>query len=135
MRTISRRVLTTVIATGVVALAAPVAGASAATLPTFPGLGGYTFPTSFGSLPSGGSITIPTVGGNQIGTAGCVGTNRPSVGGNNGSTSAQSCGAILNFSGPQIGQIASVIGPTIIGSPNVVVKVSAGSITEVGGGD
>ena len=67
--------------------------------------------------------------GNQIGAAGCVGTNRPSVGGNNGSTSAQSCGAVLNFSGPQIGQIASVIGPTIIGSPGSNVVVSAGPVT------
>jgi hypothetical protein len=133
MRSIRTRLLTAVIAAGAVALAAPVAGASAA-LPTFPGLGsysGYTLPTSFPSFPALGAAAV---GGNQIGTAGCVGTNRPSVGGNNGSTSAQSCGAVLNFSGPQIGQIASVIGPTIIGSPNVIVKVSAGSITEVGSG-
>jgi hypothetical protein len=60
-----------------------------------------------------------------------VGTNRPSVGGNNGSTSAQTCGALLSFTGPQIGQIASVIGPTIIGSPLAQVNVSAGSITGV----
>jgi len=132
MRSIRTRLLTTAVATGVVALAAPVSGASAA-IPTFPGFsgyGGYTLPTS---LPSFGGA-ISAVGGNQIGTAGCVGTNRPSVGGNNGSTSAQTCGAVLSFSGPQIGQIASVIGPTIIGSPNVDVKVSAGSITEIGSG-
>jgi hypothetical protein len=121
--------VTTLIATGAVALAAPVSGASAA-IPTFPGFGSYTLPTSFPTFPSLGSPTA--IGGNQIGTAGCVGTNRPSLGGNNGSTSSQSCGAVLSFSGPQIGQIASVIGPTIIGSPNVSVKVSAGSITEVG---
>jgi hypothetical protein len=122
-----------VIATGAVALAAPVSGASAQTLPTFPNFGNYTFPTLPTSFPS---LSAPAtgVGGNQIGAAGCVGTNRPSVGGNNGSTSAMSCGAVLNFAGPQIGQIASVIGPTIIGSPNVSVKVSAGSITEVGVG-
>ncbi len=87
MRSIRTRLLTTVIATGVVALAAPVSGASAA-IPTFPGFAGYagyTLPTSFPSL--GGAVSA--VGGNQIGTAGCVGTNRPSVGGNNGSTSAQ----------------------------------------------
>jgi hypothetical protein len=130
MRSIRRRLLTTLIATGLVAVAAPVAGASAATLPAFPGLSGYTFPTSFGSLPS---LNTTAIGGNQIGTAGCVGTNRPSLGGNNGSTANQSCGAVLSFMGPSIGQIASVIGPTIIGSPNVSVKVSAGSITEVGG--
>jgi hypothetical protein len=130
MKSTRTRLLATAVATGAVALAAPVAGASAA-IPTLPGLGtysGYTFPT----IPGLGGSSANAVGGNQIGTAGCVGTNRPSVGGNNGSTSAQSCGALLNFSGPQIGQIASVIGPTIIGSPNVIVKVSAGSITDIG---
>jgi hypothetical protein len=58
-----------------------------------------------------------------------VGTNRPSFGGNNGSTSSQSCGALLSFVGPQIGQIATVIGPTLIGSPGAVVVVSAGPVT------
>jgi hypothetical protein len=96
------------------AIAAPVAGAS-------------TFPTWFGfAFPSPAAIGV---GGNQIGSAGCVGTNRPSVGGNNGSTSAQTCGAILSFVGPQIGQIASVVGPTIIGSPLAQVYVSAGGIS------
>jgi hypothetical protein len=97
-------------------LAAPVSGASAEILP----------PVGLPILPSGAAI-----GGNQIGTAGCVGTNRPSFGGNNGSTSAQTCGALLSFSGPQVGQISSVIGPTIIGSPAVVVNESAGPITQV----
>jgi hypothetical protein len=127
MRTIRIRLLTAAIATAAVALAAPIAGADAATFPSFPSLSGYSVP--------GFSAPITGVGGNQIGTAGCVGTNRPSVGGNNGSTSAQSCGAVLSFQGPQIGQIASVIGPTIIGSPNVSVAMSAGSITVVGTGD
>jgi hypothetical protein len=117
------RVLSALVATGVVALAVPVAGASAAILPGLPA----AFPAA---------LPIPTVplagnaiGGNQIGTAGCVGTNRPSVGGNNGSTSAQTCGAVLSFGGPQIGQISSVIGPTIIGSPLAKVVVSAGPVT------
>jgi hypothetical protein len=116
MRPIRRRLLA-VLATGAVALAAPASGASAQ-VPI-----GFTFP--FGSTAAGG------MGGNQIGSAGCVGTNRPSFGGNNGSTSAQTCGAILAFDGPQIGQISSVIGPTVIGSPLAVVNVSAGAITEV----
>jgi hypothetical protein len=110
MRSIRTRLLAVVAATGAAALAAPVSGANAQIVP-----------------PVGGVA----VGGNQIGTAGCVGTNRPSVGGNNGSTSAQTCGALLSFTGPQIGQIASVIGPTIIGSPLAQVNVSAGSITGV----
>jgi hypothetical protein len=115
MRSIRRRLLAVVVATSAVALAAPVSGASAFIIP----------PVGF---PLGGNTAI---GGNQIGTAGCVGTNRPSFGGNNGSTSAQSCGAVLSFLGPQIGQISSVIGPTIIGSPLTQVNVSAGSITGI----
>jgi hypothetical protein len=117
-----------VVATGTVALAGPIAGASAFTFPALP-----TSPTT---LPA--ALPVPilplagnAVGGNQIGTAGCVGTNRPSVGGNNGSTSAQTCGAVLSFSGPQIGQISSIVGPTIIGSPDTKVILSAGSVTGV----
>jgi hypothetical protein len=117
----NRRHLAVVVATGALALAAPVSGASAQ-FPTFP------LPASGGSTVTSGSW----LGGNQIGTAGCVGTNRPSVGGNTGSTSTQSCGALLSFTGPQIGQISSVIGPTVIGSPFAQVNVSSGSITEVG---
>jgi hypothetical protein len=94
-----------------VALAAPVSGASA-------------------QIPPVG-LPVPPLGGSQIGTAGCVGTIRPSFGGSNGSTSAQSCGAVLSFNGPQIGQISSVMGPTIIGSPLAQVNVSAGPITQV----
>jgi hypothetical protein len=110
---IPRRRMAVLLATGAVALAAP-AGASAQIAPI-----GIPFP--------GGNAA----GGNAIGTAGCVGTNRPSVGGNNGSTSAQACGALLNFSGPQIGQISSVIGPTVIGSPASVITTSAGPITAI----
>jgi hypothetical protein len=112
LRCIPRRRLAVVLAMGAVSLAAP-AGASAQ-IPI-----GIPFP--------GGNAA----GGNAIGTAGCVGTNRPSVGGNNGSTSAQACGALLNFSGPQIGQISSVIGPTVIGSPASVITTSAGPITSL----
>lgn len=114
MRFIRRRLPAMVVATGALALAGPVSGASA----QVPVLG----------LPAGGASAI---GGNQIGAAGCVGTNRPSFGGNNGSTSAITCGTPLAFTGPQIGQISSVIGPTIIGSPASVVTVSAGPITPV----
>ena len=99
------------------ALTAPVSGASAEIVP----------PVDVPILPAGGAA----IGGNQIGSAGCVGTNRPSFGGNAASTSAQTCGAILSFTGPQIGQISSVIGPTIIGSPLTQVNESAGPITQV----
>ena len=116
-----------VVATGAVALAAPVADASALTFPT-------ALPTTLPAAPP--ILPIPAVplagnaiGGNQIGSAGCVGTNRPSVGGNNGSTSHQTCGAVLAFSGPQIGEISSIIGPTVIGSPGTNVILSAGPVT------
>ena len=115
MRSIRRRLLAVAVATGAVCFAAPVSGASA----QIPPVGLPLTPLGIG------------VGGNQIGTAGCVGTNRPSVGGNNGSTSAQTCGAVLSFQGPQIGQIAAVVGPTIIGSPFAEANVSAGPITGV----
>jgi hypothetical protein len=62
-----------------------------------------------------------------------VGTNRPSVGGNAGSTANQTCGAVLSFTGPAIGQIASVIGPTIIGPViNAPIQTSNAPITNVG---
>jgi hypothetical protein len=120
-----KRLLCVAAATGAVAVAAPLASADSLpfTFPTWPTTGGFP------AWPTTGGIGAIGVGGNQIGSAGCVGTNRPSVGGNNGSTSAQTCGALLSFAGPQIGQIASVIGPTVIGSPGAIVMVSAGPIT------
>jgi hypothetical protein len=108
-----RRLPAAAVATVALALAGPVSGASA------------QLPGGFPLSPGGAAI-----GGNQIGTAGCVGTNRPSFGGNAGSTSAQTCGAVLAFTGPQIGQISSVVGPTLIGSPLSQVNVSAGPITQ-----
>jgi hypothetical protein len=101
------------------AVAAPVSGASAAIGP------GFADPFALSGVPLGGSA----LGGMQVGSAGCVGPNRPSVGGNAGSTSVQDCGALLSFAGPQIGQIATVIGPTIIGSPFAQVVVSAGPVS------
>jgi hypothetical protein len=120
-----KQILCVAVATGAMAVAAPLANAQSAAF-TFP-----TWPATFG-FPSWATTTGLgglAVGGQQIGSAGCVGTNRPSFGGNNGSTSSQSCGALLSFVGPQIGQIASVIGPTLIGSPGAVVVVSAGPVT------
>jgi hypothetical protein len=122
---IRRKHLAAVVATAAVALAAAASDASAQGVPAvgvpLPGAGGLPL----AGIPIDGGTAL---GGNQIGTAGCVGTNRPSVGGNNGSTSFQTCGALLSFSGPQVGQIASVVGPTIIGSPGSVVAVAAGGV-------
>ena len=133
------RTLTLAVAAGALAFAGPIAGAGAYSLPTSSALSTssalpitstlpvYSLPTGLTGLGGLGGLAANAVGGNQIGQAGCVGTNRPSVGGNNGSTSAQTCGAVLIFNGPQIGQIASVIGPTIMGVALSPVVVSAGS--------
>jgi hypothetical protein len=116
MTLMRRRLLAVGVATAALGLGAPVSGASAQVpAPGFP------------LAPLGGAA----IGGNQIGTAGCVGTNRPSFGGNAGSTSAQTCGALLAFTGPQIGQISSVVGPTLIGSPLSQVNVTSGPITQI----
>jgi hypothetical protein len=125
----TRRCLAVVVAMGAMALAAPVSGASAQAPPSGVGFpaSGFPFPTSGLGFSPGGTA----VGGSEIGSAGCVGTIRPSVGGSTGSTSAQTCGAVLSFTGPQIGQISSVMGPTVIGSPYAQVNVSSGAITEV----
>jgi hypothetical protein len=119
VKRIRRQRLAAVLVIAAVALAAPASGASAAIGPFL----GDGLPLT--GLPLGGDV----VGGAQIGSAGCIGTVRPSVGGNAGSTSDQACGALLAFNGPQIGQIATVVGPTIINSPLAVVTVSAGPVS------
>jgi hypothetical protein len=112
MRSIRRRALAVLVATGAVALAAPVPGGSAQAQPI--------------GLPGGFDVVI---GGNQIGAAGCVGTNRPAFGGNNASTSAIGCGG-ATYEGAQFGSLNSSIGPsTVINSAFSEVNVSAGSIT------
>jgi hypothetical protein len=121
VKRIRRQRLTAVVAIAAVALAAPASGASAAIGPLL----GDGLPLT--GVPLGADV----VGGTQVGSAGCIGTVRPSVGGNAGSTSVQDCGTLLAFNGPQIGQIASVVGPTIIGSPLAQVTVSAGPVTGV----
>jgi hypothetical protein len=96
--------------TGVLAVVAPVPSASA-----------YSWPFS---LPN-----ITGVGG-QAGSFGC-GANLPSGNGTAGGTTAQTCGALLSFVAPSIGEIASVMGPTIIGSTVLApVTVSAGPVQQ-----
>jgi hypothetical protein len=123
MRSTSRRLLAVAAATGAVAFAGPAAGASAAVIPPL-------LPIQF-PVPALGGIAV---GGNQIGSGGCIGTNRPSTGGNNGSTSNQACGG-LAYSGAHIGQIGlgePGLGTTVINSPFTEVNVSSGSITQIG---
>jgi len=54
--------------------------------------------------------------GNQTVPPGCVGTNRPSFGGNNGSTSAPDSVALSSrYTGRRSARYSSVVGHTIIG--------------------
>ena len=100
-----RRLGLLAVVTGVLATAAPVASASALPLIGFPG-----------------GLAI---GGNEIGAADCVGTNRPSGGGNAGSTSNQTCGPTQAFNGPSVGSWAHVVGPTISGATIAAPVVSS----------
>jgi hypothetical protein len=101
-----RRLLALSAAMGVLAVAAPVSGARADVVP--------------GGVAQGGQANAPS---------GCVGPNGPSGVGDAGATENQICGAVLAFVGPSIGQVATVIGPTIIGSTVVApVTVSAGPV-------
>jgi hypothetical protein len=104
------------------AVAAPVSGASAAALPVgFPGADtGFTPVGLPGSVLQGGQANAPS---------GCVGSNAPSGVGDAGATSNQLCGVTLAFIGPSIGQVSSVVGPTIIGSTVLApVTVSSGPV-------
>jgi hypothetical protein len=68
-------------------------------------------------------------GGQANAPAGCIGANAPSGIGDAGATSNQICGAGLVFVGPSIGQVATAIGPTIIGSTIVApITVSPGPV-------
>jgi hypothetical protein len=96
MRALRRSLGALTLAACVSAAAAPIAAASPLVKPL--------------PLPAGAALP-----GQQAASGPCFGTNRPSLGGNSGSTSVASCGKPIAFAGPAIGQIAAVIGPTIIG--------------------
>ena len=101
-----RRLLALSAAMAAMAVAAPVSGATAAIVP--------------GVVAQGGQANAP---------AGCTGSNAPSGVGDAGATVNQICGAGLVFVGPSIGQVATVIGPTIIGSTVAApVTVSPGPV-------
>jgi hypothetical protein len=109
------------IATGALIVGAPAARAS-------------TFPA--GTIPVGvsgiaGGVTLPVGGNGALASGLCGGTSTAGQGqgGTGGATSQHCLGAGLSFTGPAIGQIATVIGPTII-SPAVVgtaIVVSGGN--------
>jgi hypothetical protein len=67
------------------------------------------------------------------GTGVCPWSYAPSGLGDEGATQNQVCGAALVFIAPDIGQISSVVGPTIIGGVvNAPVTTSAGAVGVVG---
>jgi hypothetical protein len=118
-----KRLAAAIATVGVLAIGAP--GAGAAT-------GGFQVPSGFsgwgGFVPGG----FPAA---DNGIAGAFGPcSRPSAEGQGGTGAAdhQVCqGAGLSFIGPAIGQIATVIGPTIIGpAANLNVVVSAGAVAQ-----
>jgi hypothetical protein len=109
-RSSPRRLLVVSAAMAALAVAGPVSGAQAAFTP-------IGFPAAIGQ---GGQANAPS---------GCVGANAPSGVGDAGATVNQICGAVLAFVGPSTGQVASVIGPTIIGSTIAApITVSPGPV-------
>ena len=109
-RCTARRLLALSAATAALAVVAPVSGARAA----FPPIG---VP---GGVAQGGQANAPAL---------CVGANAPSGIGDAGATVNQICGATLAYVGPSVGQVATAIGPTIIGSTIAApITVSPGPV-------
>jgi hypothetical protein len=99
MRSIPQRLIAVAATAGALAVAAPVSAATAQITQL-----GFPIGGGMGLGPSQGCANVPVVGSaGQLGASG-------------GSTLQQACGAVLAFNGPSIGNISSVIGPTIIGS-------------------
>ena len=93
-------------ATVALAVAAPVSGTRAAVVP--------------GGVAQGGQADAPS---------GCVDSNAPSGVGDAGATVNQICSVVLAFVGPSTGQVATAIGPAIIGSTVLApVTVSSGPV-------
>jgi hypothetical protein len=89
-----------------IAVATPVSDARAALVP--------------GGVAQGGQANAPSF---------CEDANAPSGVGDAGATVNQVCGAGLVFIGPTTGQVATAVGPTVIGSVLLApVTVSAGPV-------
>jgi hypothetical protein len=113
LRSVRGRGLAVAGATAVLALGVPLSSASAQV-----------------GLP--GAVNVQP--GSGIGWAGCSGANEPAqVGGPSGFGNGVCGGVTISFIGPQIGQVASAVGPTIIGAAPVVLSpivVSNGSVQQ-----
>lgn len=101
---------------GVLAIGGPVASASAATT--------ASVPMSTAVVPQG----LSAFDGAPLDPGGCADVS-PSQG-TTGGTQNQICqGSGLAFVGPSVGQVATVIGPTVIGPANIGNLIaSAGSV-------
>jgi hypothetical protein len=130
MRFIRRHLLAVVVTIGTLAVAVPVSSADALTWPSgfstaFPA--GWTGTAAYAGVVNT-PVSTPTVGG-QAGSFGC-GSNTPSGNGPAGGNTNQACGTVLSFIGPSVGQVATVIGPTIIGATVLApITVSAGPVS------
>ena len=107
MRSIRQRLVAVAATAGALAVAAPASGASAQITP-------IGFPTSggMGLGPSQGCASVAIV------------ASAGQIGGPGGYTQQQACGDVLAFNSPSVGNVSSVIGPTIIGGP-VLAPVTA----------
>jgi hypothetical protein len=125
MMPVRKALVTALAVAAALAVGAPAASATTAATP----LPTAWAPTAFGGFPD---MPIGTPSGAGIGTAGLCGSATGNEGqGRTGGNDTQVCmGSGLSFIGPSVGQIATVIGPTII-SPAVVGTsvVSAGNAT------
>ncbi|WP_028057637.1 hypothetical protein [Candidatus Solirubrobacter pratensis] len=76
--------------------------------------------------PVAGAQTWPSWGTGTDGAAtGCIGNNPRAVNGGPGSPGISVCGGVtLAFVGPTVGQVASAIGPTIIGAPVILAPIT-----------
>jgi hypothetical protein len=120
----------------VLAGAAPAANASAWPSYKLPSYSPASFSPSYSPryspIPSFGGAGLPSFGGggSPCGTS----AGHDGQGGTAGTQTIVCMGSGLVFIGPSTGQIANVIGPTIIGSNVGTVVVSAGNGAAFGGG-
>ena len=141
MRFAPRHLLAVAAMIAAVSVAAPVSTASAASrgrsasrAHRVRGARSSTRRVTSASSPAQRSSTLPvnsptsTNLGGQAGSFGC-GSNAPAEVGPAGGVTNQVCGGGLTFIGPSVGQIATVVGPTIIGSTVVgPVTTTAGPV-------